>query len=1306
MQQQRGSGKTAVLVERIINKVINENVDIDKILVVTFTNAAASEMRERILDAIYKKLEENPDSVNLQRQINLLNKASICTIHSFCLDVIRNNFYEIDASANFRIGDTAEIEMLKSDALEEIFEQKYMDNDKDFIKLIETYTDYRGDEKLQEIILNIYKYIQSNPFPEKWLNEKVEEFNVDVEKDSAETQWGKIILANVQEKVQNMILSLEKVKSETLRFTELDRFSGVLQEDINNLQSIKYDNWDLAFDTMNGISWSKWPVDKKVTLELKNEAKDIRDKIKKEFSGAILQYNSKEANEDISAMYKILDVLRKLILEFTAEFTKKKKEKNIIDFNDIEHFALKILVNEDGEKTEVAKKYMNKFEEILIDEYQDSNLVQEKILTSISKGNNIFMVGDVKQSIYKFRQARPELFLEKYANYSVIDSFLDKYDGDDIKSNLLKKSANYSAKNTSLEQVQYNEQSVLNVDSTGLKIQLFKNFRSRKNVLDITNLVFENIMSKELGNVEYNEEEYLNLGADYPNPDQKIDYAGIAELHIIDLKEKEEDYYEEIEEERIEDSVLEARFVAKKIQELLQSDYHVYDKKKKDYRKVMSKDICVLLRATSVLAPIYEKEIEELNIPVFSDSSNTYLETMEVQTIMALLKVIDNPMQDIPLVTVLRSNIFGFTDNDLIQIRLSDRKCSFYESMLKAKLSVDNKLRAKIDNTISQIEKWKAEEKYTPLNEFIWKIYLDTGFYDYVSLLPNGDLRQANLKLLFEKAKQYEKASFKGLYNFINFIDKVKTSSGDASSAKIIGENDNVVRIMSIHKSKGLEFPVVFLASTGKKFNMQDLNTPILLHQDIGFGMQFIDSEKRIEYSTLSKEAIRISSKQETISEEMRVLYVALTRAKEKLIITGMSRDLEKALQDKEKVLDIYKKSDAFQISLDSIKKVEKPEFKINKNAVQKYTSYLDWLELVYEYNKENGIGNVIDLHTYNKADLIKQIQREENETIDMAKVIKERANAVNKRNSENQLSASSQERDVNIGNFMNSIENLKNDIKIQQGIMHTEEMTSERSINLNEMQIKKLLEWKYEYIASSKIPTKTSVTKLKEMEQESDIDDLIEIARNRISIGKKNNESEIIVKESEKENAQSTEKYSRLTAKLKFMEKVQKLTAAQKGTLIHLCVQKLDEKKDYTKEDLREFVIELKNRNIISEREAESINVELLYKYTKSELWQELKQAKEIHKEEPFYINVPAREIFDEAAEDEMILVQGIIDLYYVDKEGSLILVDYKTDYLPDGDVSKLEEKYKVQLDLYKKALEGALNQKVDRAMIWALNK
>ena len=1216
MQLQHGSGKTAVLVERIINKVINENVDIDKMLVVTFTNAAASEMRERILDAIYKKLEENPDSVNLQRQITLLNKASICTIHSFCLDVIRNNFYEIDTSANFRIGDTAEIEMLKNDVLEEIFEQKYMENDEDFIRLIETYTDYRGDEKLQDIILSIYKYIQSNPFPEEWLDEKVQRFNIDIEQDFSNTVWGKIILENLKDELDSIIIKLDKIKKDTLRFSELEKFSRVLQEDVNNLKSIKFDSWDVAYNSMNEVNWTKWPVDKKVTLDLKNEAKEVRDKVRKEFTALNLKYTSKEACEDIKDMYSILSSIRNLVIEFSKSFEGKKKEKNIIDFNDIEHFALKILVDKDGNPTETAKKYMEKFEEISIDEYQDSNLVQEQILTSISRGNNVFMVGDVKQSIYKFRQARPELFLQKYSTYN------------------LKK-----------------EQSL---ESLGLKIQLFKNFRSRRNVLDITNLVFENIMSNKLGDVEYNETEYLNYGANYPEPEREIEYAGVAELHIIDLKDKEDDIYKSEEqinsekefnskkktstdneeesednEERIEDAVLEARFVAKKIQELLNSDYQVYDRKK-GYRRIRPRDICVLLRATSVLAPIYEKEISELDYPVFSDSSSTYLESMEVETIMSLLKVIDNPMQDIPLVTVLRSNIFDFTDNDLIRIRLVDKKCAFYESMIKSRLIVDTKLRHKIDDVIERLEMWKREESYKPLNELIWKIYLDTGFYNYVSLLPNGNLRQANLKMLFEKAKQYEKASFKGLYNFINFINKVKTSSGDLSSAKIIGENDDVIRIMSIHKSKGLEFPVVILASTGKKFNMQDLNSQILLHQDIGFGMQFIDSEKKIEYSTLSKEAIKIKAKKETISEEMRVLYVALTRAKEKLIITGMCRNIEKSFFDKEKLIEMYKKSDITQISIDNMDEQNIPNFKLNSNLVGKYTSYLDWLELVYQYNRENGINNVMELYTYNKNELIKEVRKEENTIVDMEKLIKKEAETNNKGNND----------------------------------------------------ITKLLDWKYDYEESSKIPTKTSVTRLKELENVVDIEELIEKTKNKEKI------------------------QTKLTVKPKFMEGVHKLSPAQRGTLIHLCIQKLDEKKEYSRADIVEFINSLQDRNVISETEAKSIDIDMLYKYTKSSLWQELKKAKEIHKETPFYINIPAQTIYDGAEENEMILVQGIIDLYYIDEKENLILIDYKTDYVPNGDVSKLERKYKVQLDLYKKALEEALGKKVDKVMIWALNK
>lgn len=465
--------------------------------------------------------------------------------------------------------------------------------------------------------------------------------------------------------------------------------------------------------------------------------------------------------------------------------------------------------------------------------------------------------------------ARPELFLDKYTNYKENEA-----------------------------------------NESGLKIQLFKNFRSRENVLDVTNLIFKNIMSKKLGDINYTKEEYLNLGANYETPKNKdIDYAGKTELYLIDLKQEENNYEEKNEDidetTYIEDSVLEAKFVARKIKEIVNSNYYIFDKKQ-GYRKVEYKDIVILLRATSVQAPIYEKELTDLNLPVTSDSSAEYLDSIEIQTIMAVLKIIDNPIQDIPLVTVMRSIIGGFTDNDLIEIRLADKHCNFYEAMQKAKIQVGNDLKEKIERFLEDIAKWREAVEYLSLDELIWKIYIDSGYYNYVGLMPNGKLRQANLKLLFEKAKQYEKSSFKGLYNFINFIDKVKLSSGDMSAAKVISENENVIRIMSIHKSKGLEFPIVFLCGTGKQFNMRDLNEKILLHQELGIGPRYINYDRKIEYDTLAKEAIKLQAKKETLSEEERVLYVALTRSKEKLIITGLSKDVQKDLDNKNATTNIF----------------------------------------------------------------------------------------------------------------------------------------------------------------------------------------------------------------------------------------------------------------------------------------------------------------------------------------------------------------------------------------------------------------
>ena len=1178
-----GSGKTAVLVERIINKVINEKIDIDKILVVTFTNAAASEMRERILDAIYKRLEEERDNSHLQRQINLLNKASISTIHAFCLDVIRNNFFEIDTSANFRVGDTTEVELIKQEVIEDLFEQKYEEENKEFLNLIETYTNYRNDDKLKEIVLDIYKFIQSTPFPEKWVKEKIEEFNYQTDTDFAKTKWGKIILKELFSQIEECILKLEKISKETAKFWELEKFTLVLSQDIEKLKSlINQDiSWDKLYYLINDFTWQKWPVDKKVTIDLKNEAKEIRDSVKKQFTkiaSKVMICDSKEANEDINEMYETLLNLANLVLEFTEKFKQAKKEKNIIDFNDIEHLALEILVNKENlnEKTKVAKDYMKKFEEIDIDEYQDSNLVQEYILNSISRGNNIFMVGDVKQSIYRFRQARPELFLEKYETYKLEEK---------------------NSKN-------------------GEKIQLFKNFRSRKNILDITNNIFKNIMSKEIGEIEYNENEYLNYGANYPEQKEK------SEIYVINLKEPEEDELEEeSQDERIEDVVLEARFVAKKVKELIDSEIEVYDKKQ-GLRKVSYRDIAILLRSTSSAAPIYEKELNELEIPVFSDSSTTYLESVEIETMMSLLKIIDNPMQDIPLVTVLRSAIGNFTDNDLIEIRLTDKKCSFYEAMLKSRTKVDKEIKEKISKLLDNLEKWRKEAEYLSLDELIWKIYLDTGYYHFVSLMPNGNVRQANLKILFEKARDFENTNFNGLFHFINFMDRLKGSGGDLSSAKLIGENEDVVRIMSIHKSKGLEFPIVFLCNTGKKINMKDLNENIILHQDLGIGPKYVDTENRIEYNTLAKEALKIQAQKEIISEEERVLYVGLTRAKEKLIITGISKDVKKELMQKQDLLNTYGDE-------------------VNSKLVEKYRSYLDWIELVYLHN---DLNELLDFNIVNKTDLLKDLKEEKNSK---ANVLKE----INK--------------------------------------MATDEYSKEELEKLT-----KELDWVYKYKDSTILPTKTSVSRLKEASIEKENQDKEITAKNKVV-----NVEEINLFEDLSQNLETT------LDKPKFMRD-DKITKAQIGTLVHMCIQKLDESINYTIKDIQNFVNELVVKEIITEKEASCIDTNLLYKYTQSEIFNNLKKAKEVHKEQAFYINIPAKEIYNNINSDDNILVQGVIDLYFIDENSNIILLDYKTDYVANGKEQEIVEKYRKQLEIYKRALEEATGKKVFKSYLCLANR
>lgn len=1121
-------------------------------------------MREKILEAIYKKIEENPEDENLQKQIILLNKASISTIHSFCLDVIKNNFYEIDVSANTRIADDSEILLLQQEVIDDLFEEKYEEEDSNFIKLIKTYTKYNQDEVLKDLILRVYSYIQASPFPEEWLEEQIEKLNIGDGTNFLDTVWGKIITENANQILEDSILKLQNIRTKMTRFPELDKFTAKIEDDIDKYTYIQNNlsDWDTAVEAINTLKNAMWTKDQKITNDLKDEAKDVRESTKDEFKKVkkLMNCSSEEAVQDIKYMYPILKMLKDLILEFSQKFYQRKREKNIMDFSDMEHLALKILVKKDENgnvvKSEIAKKYENKFEEIAIDEYQDSNLVQEYILTSVSRGNNIFMVGDVKQSIYKFRQARPKLFLDKYDNYK-----LDPVNGEDRK------------------------------------IQLFKNFRSRSNILDFTNLVFEDIMSRELGNIEYNQDEYLNLGANFEEI-QNQDYK--TELEILDLSEENDDIWKtdeeetEEEQEKVEDVVLEARFVARKIKELIDSKYQIIDKKT-GRRDIQYKDIAILLRTSSGVANVYEKEISELEIPVYSDSSSQYLQSVEIETIMSLLRIINNPMQDIPLVTVMRSPIGNFTDNELIEIRMADRNSSFYEALLKSDLE-------KAHRFLALLKELREDEEYMSLDEWIWNIYTKTGYMNYVNLMPNGALRVSNLRMLFERAKQYEEASFKGLYNFINFIDKIKFNQEDLKAAKIIGENENVVRIMTIHKSKGLEFPVVILAGVGKQFNFRDLNGKILLDQDLGMGPQYIDSDRYIEFKTLAKKALAIKAKNEAISEEMRILYVALTRAKEKLIIVGRQKDVNKKMSEKQKLLEIYSTID---------------DNKINPYLLQKYKTYLDWLELIY---LKEGVANTKNLFTVNINKREKTSVKIENEVEDISKKIIEESNKNN------------------------------------------DEQEKEK--------IKEILNWQYKHQSIEGIPTKTSVSKLKEKREQE----------------------------------------VQITQEPKFIneEAKTKLTGAQKGTLIHLCLQKMKETEEYNLEKITELIEELKDKEIITEIEAQNIDKEKLLEYTNSQLWTELKQAKEIHKEHPFYINIKASRIYNQInkEDDEDILVQGVIDLFFIDKDDKLILVDYKTDYVQNE--NELVEEYKGQLELYKEALEQSLDKKVDKMCIYSvyLNK
>ncbi len=857
-----GSGKTAVLVERIIKLVTEDMIDIDKLLIVTFTNAAAGEMRERILIALMEEIEKGGENEEkLRRQITLLNKSHITTVHSFCINVVRRHFHLIDIDPAFKIGDTTELQIMLQEVLEELLESEYEKGHEDFIRLVESFGGNKNDIKLENLILRIYSFIQSKPYPEEWLDEMVEMFNM-TQEELEKSIW----IETIKDSIRIDLSGARDLVTEAIKICNKDygplSYLDALKNDLQNIDSLKEAlNKQEIVDfnkCLENISHDRLKrVSKDVDEDLKEEASKLRDSYKaiidKSLKKEIFNKSIEQYLAEINDLYPVMKYLYYLVAEFSQMYTNRKLEKGIIDFNDLEHYALRILEN-----SEVSEEYRNKFEYIFVDEYQDSNIVQETIINRMKRDNNLFFVGDVKQSIYRFRLADPSLFLEKYNSYVNDESGLNK------------------------------------------RIDLSKNFRSRKEILDGVNYIFKSIMSEKLGEVEYDEAAYLYEGAVY---EKSSDNDASIEIDII---EKKTDGIEDLGED-LEDMAsieVEARIAANRIKELIEKT--TYDAKIGKFKKIKYKDIVILLRTMKNWASVFNEVLINEGIPVYADDSAGYLDALEIKIFLNLLSIIDNKMQDIPLLSVMRSPIGGFTTEELIRIRVSNKGSSYYEAIESYLNTNTDDLRNKLSNFLDNLNTWAEGSRYSKLDEFIWKLMLDTGYYHYFGAMPGGIQRQANLRILVDRACEFDKSSSNGLFNFIRFIEKLKSSSGDMGTAKILGENENVVRIMSVHKSKGLEFPVVIFAGLGKQFNLSDTKDDILIHKDLGLGPKYVDVLNRRYTSTLPQAAIRKKVKLESLSEEMRILYVALTRAKDRLILIGSINDIPKEAKKWCKETNLY----------------------------------------------------------------------------------------------------------------------------------------------------------------------------------------------------------------------------------------------------------------------------------------------------------------------------------------------------------------------------------------------------------------
>jgi ATP-dependent helicase/nuclease subunit A len=1281
-----GSGKTAVLVERIIRLISDESrpVDVDQLLVATFTNAAAAEMRERIREALERELRERPEADHLRRQLALMNRAQITTLHSFCLEVIRRYFQLIPLDPGFRIANETEAQLIRLDVLEELLEDKYNECEEGdgFRLLTDWFGGDRGDDGLYRLVQQLYDQARSMPRPEAWLRSMAEMFHTDSAGRHLE-RWQYPLLTDIRLELQGSLEGIAQAIEIALSPGGPGPYLDNLQDERTKLADLLQHtegSWDDLYEAFQSPVFGKLKACRgdHYDKELQEQVKKLRDQAKERWGKLreeLFTRTSSEYEAELSGLSPAMDALVVLIDEFSQRYAEAKAAKGLVDFADLEHYCLRILRDPESEEeylipSSAAIEFQRQFVEILLDEYQDTNQVQEAIVALISREQpgNRFMVGDVKQSIYRFRLADPGLFLQKYRAYKHYSS--DQPARDDRDSGSL--------------------------EAQGQRIDLAQNFRSRTEVVDGVNFIFSQIMNEHVGEIAYDDKARLVLGAvDYPDPpgpgmegyeadftliDRSADFEDDPEENPsltlqADMETRDEsDTHDEGEDpDDLNNAQLEARYIADRVQSWMAPKgsesgdatgrLEVWDKSLKQMRPLQYRDIVILLRATRTWSPIMIEELRRQGIPAYAELGTGYFAAIEIEVMLSLLKMIDNPYQDIPLVAVLRSPIFGLSAEQLAHLRIhtggAGANTPFYDALLAyagwesasvsritPRLPANPTLREKIREFLVRLEGWRRDARLGALADLIWKLFDDTGYYDFVGGMPGGVQRQANLRALYDRARQYEATSFRGLFRFLRFIERMKETGGDLGTARALGEQEDVVRIMSIHKSKGLEFPVVFVAGLSKPFNRQDLNSHFLLHKDLGFGPKYIDSQLRLSYPSLPALAIRRALRLEMLAEELRVLYVALTRAREKLCLVATSRSVRGA-------------ATGWQRDLQHAATL------LPEQRIAQANSFLDWLGPSLIRHRDTRI--LRDLADCPPDDLLsfpteKGASRWNVTIVPATRLASLTETAMARQPDEPRLQA----------------------LRELSPVFPTGSPLADS--------VRYRLSWEDPLPELKQCFAKTSVSELKRMAERQLAADSEATFDSRI--GWPPDGAGLLTPFIPAAPIPQGKLLARRPA---FMERKEP-SAAERGTIYHFLMQHLPLKGDIDVALVEQTVSHMLVQELLAPEQAELIDPSVIVQFFRTGVGTRLRQSPRIEREVPFSYGLPASEVYDFAQARQLqdtVLIQGVIDCLF-EEDGGWVLLDYKTDAVHAGRLHLLQERYRIQLDVYSQAVEHIWGRKV----------